>query len=617
MNTNTPPSAGSPDLTDSVAVDGAVRYRYADYIRTSGAGVSHVSCNALAPRIEYTPDGRSLPYKPPALRLRPQEVARVLQPYVSVRFMDQIRAVVPLAIYLALFQILILRQLVQDAWLVTGGMFAVIVGLMLFMEGLKIGLMPFGTLIGEQLPRKLALPLVLFITLLLGIGVTFAEPAIGALKMAGQIVSVERAPYLYALLNQWSGVLVLVVGASVGLAAVVGTLRFLYGWSLKPLIFISLLLVLVPTLYMASDPQLVTVLGLAWDAGAVTTGPVTVPLVLALGVGISAAAGKGGSGLSGFGIVTLASLFPVAGVLFLALYVASVQSPVEIIEAARQAAAVTGTGVSAWYTRSPGVEIVSGVRAILPLVIFLFLVLSLILRERLANQAEIFLGIGLTILGMCIFNLGLTYGLSMLGNSAGNLVPTAFMEVAGVALAPLYDYRVGLVLALAFAWFLGFGATIAEPALSALGLTAEQLTNGVFKKRTLIMAVSLGVACGIALGLAKLIFNLPLVWLLVGTYAVAAVLTLVSSEAFVNVAWDSAGVTTGPVTVPLVLAMGLGFGNATQAVEGFGILCLASVGPIITVLLSGLWSRYKSGREVRAAARAQSVSTLEAAQDIL
>jgi hypothetical protein len=598
-------------------VDGVSRYRYADYIRARGAGVLHVSYNALAPRIEYTPEGRPLPYQAPALRLRPREVARLLQPYVSVRLLDQVRAVVPLAIYLALFQILILRQLVEDAWLITGGMFAVIVGLMLFMEGLKIGLMPFGTVIGEQLPRKLNLPLVLLITLLLGIGVTFAEPAIGALKMAGQIVSVERAPYLYALLNQWSGALVLVVGVSVGVAAVIGTLRFLYGWSLKPLIFISLLLVLVPTLYMSGDPQLVTVLGLAWDAGAVTTGPVTVPLVLALGVGISAAAGKGSGGLSGFGIVTLASLFPIAGVLFLALYMASIQSPAEIIEAARLAAASTGTGASTWYTRSPVVEIVAGVRAILPLVIFLFLVLSLILRERLANQAEIFLGIGLTILGMCIFNLGLTYGLSMLGNSAGNLVPTAFMEVAGVALAPLYDYRIGLVLALAFAWFLGFGATIAEPALSALGLTAEQLTNGVFKKKTLIMAVSMGVACGIALGLAKLIFDLPLVWLLVGTYAAAAVLTLVSSEAFVNVAWDSAGVTTGPVTVPLVLAMGLGFGNATQAVEGFGILCLASVGPIITVLISGLWSRYKSDREARAAAQVRSVPAFDDAQEIL
>ena len=478
--------------------------------------------------------------------------------------------------------------------------------------------MPFGTIIGENLPRKLSLLPVLFITLLLGIGVTFAEPAIGALKMAGQLVSVERAPYLYALLNEWADTLVLVVGLSVGLAAVVGTLRLLYGWSLKPLIFLALAVVLLPSLYMANDPQLAAVLGLAWDAGAVTTGPVTVPLVLALGVGISTAAGKGSGGLSGFGIVTMASLFPIAGVLFLALYVASVQSPAEIIEIAQQAsAAMANTSVNAWYTVSPGVEIVSGVRAILPLVIFLFLVLTLILRERLPRQSEIFLGIGLTILGMCIFNLGLTYGLSMLGNNAGNLVPTAFMQVEGMASSPLYRYGIGLTIALVFAWFLGFGSTIAEPALSALGMTAEELTNGVFKKKTLIIAVSFGVACGIALGIAKLIFDIPLIWLLVGSYSVAAILTLLSSEVFVNVAWDSAGVTTGPVTVPLVLALGLGFGNATHAVEGFGILCLASAGPIISVLITGLWSRYKEKFQINETAQTQKLSTLEVAQDML
>src|SRR6185436_11367512 len=235
-------------------------------------------------------------------------------------------------------------------------------------------------------------------------------------------------------------------------------------------------------------------------------------------------------------------------------------------------------------------EIISGIRSILPLVVFLFLVLSALLREKLPHRSEIFLGIAFTIIGMCIFNIGLTYGLSKLGGSAGGLVPVAFMNVAGFADSPLYVYAVGLSLALLFAWVLGFGATIAEPALNALGITAEQLTNGVFKKRTLILAVSAGVAFGIALGLVKIIFDLPLIWLILPGYLVAVVLTFFTTEEFVNVAWDSAGVTTGPITVPLVLALGLGFGNATKAVEGFGILTIASVGPVITVMISGLWS---------------------------
>jgi hypothetical protein len=592
-------------------------YRFGDYQRQLTTGRNEVSLNELLDLPQRDGEGRLIQCPPPHISLSAGEVLRLLQPYVSVRFLEQVRAVVPLALYLALFQILFLRQMVVDSWIITGGLFAVIVGLMCFMEGLRLGLMPFGTIIGSNLPRKSSLPLVLFITLLLGIGVTFAEPAIGALKAAGQNVSVERAPYLYAILNFRADQLVLVVGASVGLAAVVGTLRFLYGWSLKPLIYLSLFPVLSLTVYGAFDPELQKVLGLAWDCGAVTTGPVTVPLVLSLGIGIAAAAGKGDSGLSGFGIVTLASLFPIIGVLLLGLYVSYTVTPQEIIEAASHAAVAAQAADAPWYERSPGADIVLGVRAILPLVLFLFLVLKLVLREKLENQGEIFYGIVLTIIGMCIFNLGLTYGLSKLGGSAGGLVPTAFMDIPGMPQSPIYVYMVGLILALLFAWALGFGATLAEPALNALGITTEKLTNGVLKKKTLINAVSLGVGFGIAIGLAKLIFDLPLVWLILPGYLLALVLTFFSSEVFVNVAWDSAGVTTGPITVPLVLAMGLGFGNATHAVEGFGILSMASIGPIITVMITGLWARYKASQQRRAALEETSAPSRQEAQSIL
>ncbi len=299
----------------------ADHFRFGDYQRESRAGHEVISLNQLAdisPKLERDAEGNVIPYQAPPIRLSAEEVFRLLQPYVSVRFLEQFKSVVPLAAYLALFQILFLQQVVEDSWVITGGLFAVIVGLMFFMEGLKLGLMPFGALIGGTLPQKSTLPVVLLVTLLLGIGVTFAEPAIGALQAAGQNVSVERAPYLYALLNFWATELVLVVGFSVGLAAVIGTLRFLQGWSLKPLIYATLTPLLALTVYASLDADIRNVIGLAWDCGAVTTGPVTVPLVLSLGIGIAAAAGKKESGLSGFGIVTLASLFPIIGVLLLA-----------------------------------------------------------------------------------------------------------------------------------------------------------------------------------------------------------------------------------------------------------------------------------------------------------
>ena len=259
----------------------------------------------LMPEPLFDRHGNEHPQPVPKMKLGGGDVVKVLQPYLSTRFIDQAKAVVPLALYLALFQYLILQTPVIDASIIAGGLFAVMVGLMMFMEGLKLGLMPFGEVIGNTLPRKLPLAGVLFVAFLLGIGVTFAEPAIGALQVAGSLIDPVKAPYLFTLLNDRSGTTVLLVGLGVGLAAVLGTVRFLRGWSLKPLIFMSLTPTLILSVFAYNDPELTLIVGLAWDCGAVTTGPVTVPLVLALGVGVASAAGKGAdSSLSGFGIVT-------------------------------------------------------------------------------------------------------------------------------------------------------------------------------------------------------------------------------------------------------------------------------------------------------------------------
>ena len=190
---------------------------------------------------------------------------------------------------------------------------------------------------------------------------------------------------------------------------------------------------------------------------------------------------------------------------------------------------------------------------------------------------------------MCIFNIGLTYGLGAIGEQAGTILPAAFMQIPLSAVSPIYDKLLGLIIVILFAWLLGFGATLAEPALNALGATVQDLTNGAFKKSMLMYSVAGGVAFGIALGVAKIVFNLDLFLLLMPLYGLGILLTFFSTEEFVNVAWDSAGVTTGPVTVPLVLAMGLGLGNAVSATEGFGILSMASICPILAVLSVGIF----------------------------
>lgn len=543
------------------------KIRYGDYLGQVRVRQIAISYNQIT---AYDAQRRRRP------RLRPRDMYRLIAPYLSTRFLEQFRAVIPVAAFLVLFQFLALRAHVEGAGAIALGIGVVMLGLMLFMEGLKHGLMPFSENIGHLMPARSSLGAVLVVAFVLGVAATFAEPAIGALRSVGELTDREQAPLLHYLLNTNPEAVVYVVAGSVGLAVLVSMLRFMRGWNLKWLLLMVLIPCLLLTAYLAMDPHLSPIIGLAWDCGAITTGPVTVPVVLALGIGVSAAAGKEDNALDGFGIVTLASLFPPMAVMLLGLFLGEAGLPANLTQAATSVQDEQGVLGA----------VVAALRAIVPLTLLLWLVQRFWLRERVEHANLILYGITLCVLGMVGFNIGLSEGLSALGVQVGDQLSSAFHDAAG---DPLYPYWVGLGLALLFAWCLGFGATIAEPALNALGATVQTLTDGALRKRTLIYAVAVGVGLGTLLGVVKIVFQLPLAWLLLPAYGVALLLTLFASEEYVNLAWDSAGVTTGPVTVPLVLAMGLGLGRAVDAQEGFGILAMASVGPIITVLTVSLW----------------------------
>jgi len=609
-------------------------------------------------------------------------VLSILGRYFREKATEQVKSVWFIIVYLVLFQLVVLRLPIIFSLTIALGLLIVVVGLTFFMEGLRLGLMPFGETIGAILPRNSRMPLIMVFAFLLGVGATFAEPAISVLKQAGSGVTPGDAPLLYSLLNDFSGQLVGAVGMGVGVAVMLGILRFFYGWSLKLLIVPLVLLLSGMTIYAYFDPALAPIIGLAWDCGAVTTGPVTVPLVLALGIGVCRIVGAEDAGRSGFGIVTLASLFPILAVLLLAFghaaagdyygapnYAGPLLAPeaVKVVEAEPAVAAPPAASTPHFtkeefedYKRSralpkrlgsprvtyrdgdvtledgrivhrnvaivfekwdeagliesfverqarhpwnPKVAIVTAfadaalmaVQAIIPLCGFLLLTLVIVLKERLRKSDEIALGVVFSVVGMAFFGLGLTLGLTPLGTQLGANISVTFAPVVPWGLSgtvpALFDNAViGKLITIAFAFFLGYGATLAEPALIALGQTVEDVTVGVFRKKLLTQVVALGVGLGIAAGVAQMEFEaLDLTILLIPAYLLLIPLTLISSEEFVNFAWDSAGVTTGPITVPLVLAVGLGIGGSIPGLSGgFGILALASAGPIISVLSVGL-----------------------------
>jgi len=183
----------------------------------------------------------------------------------------------------------------------------------------------------------------------------------------------------------------------------------------------------------------------------------------------------------------------------------------------------------------------------------------------------------------------------------GASIPGLYSPVENIPSSPmLADRTFGIWAVIAVTFGMAFTATYAEPALNAMGLTIEQLSHGTFRKSLLLFAVAVGVGSGVTLGVLRMVLSWSLTPMLCVGYAIAMVLTTSSSIEFVAVAWDSAGVTTSSITVPLVLAMGMGLGDELGAQDVFGLLAMGSVGPIVAVLIAGLCVRLRTHLRNRA-----------------
>ena len=687
--------------------------------------------------------------------------------YIKNKLREQIKAVSFIIIYLVAFKLIVLQSAPENAVQVAIGVGMVVVGLAMFLEGLFLGLMPLGDRVGVQLPQKTNIVVIMLFGLLLGFGATLAEPSISTLRLAGEGVTPWATPLLYRFLELETNLLVWAVGAGVGVAVACGMARFYFGIGLKPFIYALVPLLLVISCYFGFDDNLKYVINLAWDTGGVTTGPVTVPLVLAMGIGLSKASGKkNSSAASGLGVVTLASLFPILGVFAVALYLNTTtpkpMSEIEFFSAAYRPNAVKMLGsedavrilafqrgssaarisyygnpekyknavlslmdnieqskkllgnlsLSEWLSRKANEEekkllserfadkmeeysikrkntdsnaqrnsegsflkslfgrtdFVSIVKnesrqaifAVVPLVLLLLLILVFLLKDRLKRADESILGIFLSLVGMAILTTGIQLGLSSLGDQIGRTLPMVYKteaEEAGRfvfknfnkdAMVSAYNYRgqldkyfyvvdesnnikavpfderrydsntgsyeyiktkdvlwtaklslLGILLVGLFAFGMGFGSTIAEPALNALGITIEEMTVGTVKRSKVVGTVSIGVGTGLLVGVCRLILDIPACWLLVPGYTVLLILTYYSDEEFTGLSWDSGGVTTGPITVPLVLAMGLGIGGGLNVVDGFGIVSMASLFPILTMLIFGIRVRRRQNSHLQ------------------
>ena len=611
--------------------------------------------------------------------------------------------------FLAAAQYFVLGIPLQNALSIAAGVGAAIIGLSFFLEGLFLGIMPLGEQCGMRLPARVGVIGVAVFSIIVGITATLAEPAITVLQQQGSVIPAWNAPLLYLLLNRGTQWLVAAIAVGVGLSVVLGVFRFMFGWPFKPPVYIIIPIIVVSSCIFDESPILRPIVNLAWDAGGAATGAVTVPIILALGLGVAMTGGKNTDN-SGLGLVTLASAIPVASVLFLALllspkipmpsdaasffsthpeqrvkaiYVAgSEDALIAMAERAVHSGDLSHADFSICFSdRTIGAQtaqisqsvftiqslldfLKASLFAVLPLALVLIIAINLVARERIHNSDIAVLGILFAAFGMFALNLGMNGGITALSSQAGSSLRQTYSETLHIKSAvtlngvdassfitvpgedgpqtyiwingekgpslekfnPLQlrgnrythipdknavtedaDIVGSYLIILAIVFFLGFLAIFAEPALAVTATAVEDMTTGTFKRSKLILLAAIGVGSGMAIGFARVLFSnmLPsggihLSWILAPCYGLALILTIFAPEDFSSIAWDVAGIATGPIAVPIIITTGLGLGNDSLRADGaFGIVATASVMPIIVILVSGILDKAKSKQALK------------------
>lgn len=453
-----------------------------------------------------------------------------------------------------------------------------IVGLTLFLVGVDIGILPIGERSGAALTAKKNLPLLLIAAFVIGLMVTIAEPDVQVL--AGQIQSVS------ASINKW--MLVIMIAIGVGLFVTLGLLRTVLSWKLKWVFIISYILVFALAFICPDEFQ-----GVAFDSGGATTGPMTVPFIMALGVGVAAVRSTSSkNGDDSFGLTGIASIGPIAAVCIYGLIIKFSQNT-------NQAAAVVQESVQA-VENSGGVnlkifatlipDVVKEVSlALLPL-IAMFLVFQIFLLKMPPMQVKKMIkGLVYSYIGLIIFLVGVNGGFMPAGRRLGELLGSFAVGRASVWWKILL-VAVGMV----------FGAVVvcAEPAVWVLTEQVENVSGGTIKRKVMLLALSFGVALSIGISMLRIIYGFSLWYVLVPGYAIALVLALMCPPLFTGIAFDSGGVASGPMTSTFILSFALGAASAAgggSASDAFGVIALVAMTPLIAIQILGLIFKVKNG----------------------
>lgn len=487
---------------------------------------------------------------------------------MNVKLKEKIReslsAVLPITGIVLMLSIFVIPMELGSVVMFLTGALMLIVGMGFFQLGAEMAMTPLGEGVGVQISKMKKLLTVLLTGFLMGVIITVSEPDLQVL--AGQVPSVPNM------------VLIMTVAVGVGLFLALAIVRIRYKISLSMLLIVCYLALILVSAFVPKE-----FLAVAFDSGGVTTGPMTVPFIMAMGVGLASVRSDKNAANDSFGLVALSSVGPILAVLILGCFFKPTEAAYTLTDVAT---VVTTQDVARVFAQGLPLYAREVLLSLVP-ILWVFLIFQWLTHRYHGLQIKrIIVGFGYTYIGLVLFLCGANVGFAPVGAYLGK-------ELAG----------------LSFRWILvpigaliGYYIVKAEPAIQVLNHQVEAVTNGAISVKMMNRCMQIGVAASVGLAMLRVLTGISIQWFVIPGYIIALVLSRMVPDIFIGIAFDSGGVASGPMTSTFLLPLSIGVCEALGGnlmTDAFGVVALVALTPLIAIQLMGLVYKLKTAKRAQ------------------
>ena len=487
---------------------------------------------------------------------------------LNVKLKEKIReslsAVLPITGIVLMLSIFVIPMELGSVVMFLTGALMLIVGMGFFQLGAEMAMTPLGEGVGVQISKMKKLLTVLLTGFLMGVIITVSEPDLQVL--AGQVPSVPNM------------VLIMTVAVGVGLFLALAIVRIRYKISLSMLLIVCYLALILVSMFVPKE-----FLAVAFDSGGVTTGPMTVPFIMAMGVGLASVRSDKNAANDSFGLVALSSVGPILAVLILGCFFKPTEAAYTLTDVAT---VVTTQDVARVFAQGLPLYAREVLLSLVP-ILWVFLIFQWLTHRYHGMQIKrIIVGFGYTYIGLVLFLCGANVGFAPVGAYLGK-------ELAGLSLRWIL-VPIGALI--------GYYIVKAEPAIQVLNHQVEAVTNGAISVKMMNRCMQIGVAASVGLAMLRVLTGISIQWFVIPGYIIALVLSRMVPDIFIGIAFDSGGVASGPMTSTFLLPLSIGVCEALGGnlmTDAFGVVALVALTPLIAIQLMGLVYKLKTAKRTQ------------------